>query len=249
MKSIWVTTLLTATSLAAAPADFAGTWKVKYAGPPRTGPKTIGSMIFAIAIDRDRVSGMAHIGVWPGVAPIADGKVEGDRISFTARGYLSSTSGIPTCLLEGTMSGGELVVHLSLDAGGAYEYRGGKLDDAAAQAAKIEALTFLSQPRRAYPEFPGSNPNAADPLTAEPLAAHPAPNAAIEEQAHKLADMVEQWEARKLAPRSFSEGIDATELDRLVAFYNSPLGQSLVATSPHGDAEIQMAVAQFLARQ
>ena len=148
------------------------------------------------------------------------------------------------------MSGGELVVHLSLDAGGAYEYRGGKLDDAAAQAAKIDALTFLSQPRRAYPEFPGSNPNAADPLTAEPLAAHPAPNAAIEEQAHKLADMVGEWERTKNhAPEALSDGIDGTELDRLVAFYNSPLGQSLVATSPHGDAEIQMAVAQFLARQ
>src|ERR1039458_5567047 len=135
MKSILATTLLTATSLAAAPADFAGTWKVKYAGPPMTGPKPIGSMIFAITIDGDHVSGMAHIGAWPGVAPIADAKVEGDRISFTARGYLSSTTGIPTCLLEGTMSSGELVIQLSQiksiwgpGAGGAYAYRGGKLD-------------------------------------------------------------------------------------------------------------------------
>jgi hypothetical protein len=255
MKSIWVTTLLTATSLAAAPADFAGTWKVKYAGPPMTGPKTIGSMIFAITIDGDHVSGMAHIGAWPGVAPIADGKVEGDRISVTARGYLSSTTGIPTCLLEGMMSGGELVIHLSQiksiggpGAGGVYEYRGGKIDDAAAKAAKIEALTFLSQPRRAYPEFP--DPNAADPLTAEQLADHPVLNAARQEQAHKLADTVEHWEKTKnYAPQAFSEGINGTELDRVVAFYNSPLGQSLLATSPHGNADIQTTVAQFVARQ
>src|ERR1035438_7482491 len=113
MKSILATTLLTATSLAAAPADFAGTWKVRYAGPPMTSPKTIGSMIFAITIDGDHVRGMAHIGSWPGVAPIADGKVEGDRISFTARGYLSSATGSPTCLLEGTTSGSDLVIHLS----------------------------------------------------------------------------------------------------------------------------------------
>src|SRR4051794_23857195 len=106
MKSLWVATLLTATTLAAAPADFAGTWKVKYQGPPMTGPKTIGSMILAFTVEGDRVTGIAHLGLWPGVAPIADGKIDGDRISFTARGYLSSSTGIPTCRLEGTLSGG-----------------------------------------------------------------------------------------------------------------------------------------------
>jgi hypothetical protein len=96
MRSIRVATLLTGTGLAAAPADFAGTWKVKYAGPPGTGPKTIGSMILAFTVDGDRVTGIAHIGVWLGVAPITNGKVEGAQISFTAMGYLSSTTGIPT---------------------------------------------------------------------------------------------------------------------------------------------------------
>lgn len=119
---------------------------------------------------------------------------------------------------------------------------------AAAKAAKIEALTFLSRPRRAYPEFP--DPNAADPLTAEQLALYPALNAARQEQAHELAGMVEQWEKTKNnAPQAFWEGINGTELDHLLAFYNSPLGQSLVATSPRGGAEIQTTVAQFVARQ
>jgi hypothetical protein len=85
MTSIWVTTLLTATCLAAAPADFAATWKVKYTGPPMTGPKSIGSMILAFTVEGDRVSGIAHIGTWPGVAPITDVKVEGDKISFIAK--------------------------------------------------------------------------------------------------------------------------------------------------------------------
>jgi hypothetical protein len=62
--------------------------------------------------------------------------------------------------------------------------------------------------------------------------------------------MVEQWEKTKNnALQAFSEGVNGAELDRLVAFYNSPLGQSLVATSPHGDAEIQTTVAQFVAQQ
>ncbi len=255
MKAIWVTILLTASSLAAAPADFAGTWKVKYAGPPKTGPKTIGEMIFAVTVDGDHVSGMAEIGAWPGFAPIADGKVEGDRISFTTRGYLSSTTGIPTCLLEGTMSGGELVIHLSQinsiggpGSGGVYEYRGGKLEDATAKDAKIEALTFLSRPRRAYPDFPDAN--VADPLTAQQLADHPALNAARQDQANKLAEMVGQWEKTESHSRgAVFEGMTGAELDRLVAFYNSPLGQSLVATSPHGDAEIRTTAAQFVARQ
>ena len=255
MRSIWVATLLTATSLAAAPADFAGTWKVKYAGPPMTGPKTIGSMILAFTVDGDRITGMAHIGSWPGIAPIANGNVDGDRISVTARGYLSSTTGIPTCRLEGTLSRGELVIRLSTiqnpggpGSGGSWEYRGGKLDDGAARAAKMEALAFLSRPRRAYPQFPDSN--VADPLTPKQLANRPPLDAERKEQARKLSRMVEQWEkARTNNAQAFSEGLSTPELDRLVAFYSSPLGQSLVATTPHGDAEIQTTVAQFVARQ
>ena len=252
---IWLATLLTATCLAAAPADFAGTWRVKYIGPPMSGPKTIGSMILAFTVDGDHVNGIAHIGSWPGFAPIANGKVEGDQISFTARGYLSSTTGIPTCRLEGTLSGGELLIRLSTiqnpggpGSGGVWEYRGGKLDDGAAKAEKMEALAFLSRPRRAYPQFPDSN--VADPLTVKQLADHPALDAEREDQARKLSRMVEEWEkARTDAVQAFSEGHSAPELDRLVAFYSSPLGQSLVATTPHREAEIQTKVAQFVARQ
>jgi hypothetical protein len=255
MRSIWVATLLTATSLAAVPVEFAGTWKVRYSGPPMTGPKTIGSMILAYTVDGDRVTGIAHIGSWPGVAPIANGKVDGGQISFTARGYLSSTTGIPTCRLEGTLSGGELVIRLSTiqnpggpGSGGVWEYRGGKIDDGAAKAAKMEALGFLSRPRRAYPQFPDSN--VADPLTPKQLADHPALDAEREDQARKLSRMVEEWEkARNNDAQAFFEGLSAPELDHLLAFYNSPLGQSLVATTPHGEAEIQTTVAQFVARQ
>ena len=81
-------------------------------------------------------------------------------------------------------------------------------------------------------------------------ALHPSLNAAGQEQAHKLADMVKEWEkTQDNARQLFSGGINGTELDHLLAFYNSPLGQSLVATTPHGDAEIRTAVAQFVAGQ
>ncbi len=253
--SIWIATLLTASSLAAMPADFAGTWKVEYAGPPMTGPKTIGSMILAFSVDGDRLSGMANIGSWPGVAPIANGRMDGEQISFTARGYLSSTSGIPTCRLEGTLSGWQLVIRLSTvqnpggpGSGSVWEYRGGRLDDGAAKAAKMAALTFLSQPRRAYPEFPDSN--LADPLTPQQRANYPALDAGRADQARKLSQIVEEWERAGSHPaKAFAEGLSALDLDRLVAFYNAPLGQSLLATTPHSQADIRSAVAQFVAGQ
>lgn len=131
-------------------------------------------------------------------------------------------------------------------AGGLYEYRGGKLDDAAATAAR-SGLSRSSLGRAGrIRNFPI---NAANPLMAEQLADHPALNAARREQVHKLAGMVKQWEKTKnYASQALSEGVNGTELDRLLAFYNSPLAQFLVATSSHGEAEIQATVAQFVAR-
>jgi hypothetical protein len=75
--------------------DFAGAWKVTYAGAGSPAPKTIGSMIFDLKINGGEVVGLAHIGVWPGLGPIAEGKVDGDHISFVATGYLPSTTGNP----------------------------------------------------------------------------------------------------------------------------------------------------------
>ena len=253
MKYGWVATLLMAGSLAAAPADFAGTWKIEYAGPPKTGPKTIGSVILSFLVDRDRVTGIAQIGSWPGVAPIANGKVEGDRISFTARGYLSSTTGIPTCLLEGTLSGGELAIKLSTiqnsggpGSGAVWDYRGRKLDGDASKAAKLEALAFLSRPRRAYPQFPDSEVSA--PLASGQLARRPAFDPARAGDALKLSAMIQRWEKTKASPSQLlSEGLTPLDLDRLMAFYSSPLGQSFVATAPRDEVTIQYAAAQFVA--
>jgi len=258
MTSIWVATLLTAATLAAAPADFAGNWKVKYAGPPMTGPKTIGSMILALNVDDDRVTGMVQLGAWPGVAPVTDGKIDGDKISFTARGYLTSTTGIPTCKIEGVLSKGELVVRLtSIHNGGGpvgrgeWEYRGGQVDEVEARKALTSALTFLSQARRHSPCPAQMRPDACypedyepEPLTVERLAIHPTLDAGKEGEARKLSGMVEQWE--KVRAPSFAEGLSTAELDRLVGFYNSPLGQSLVA-APHGEAEIRTLAAQYVA--
>jgi hypothetical protein len=129
-----VIALLFAVSLAhsASAADLSGTWKVVYAGPADRAPKTIGSIVLDLKVDKSLVTGTAHIGVWPGDAPISGGKVEGDRISFRATGHLSSTTGIPTCQFVATVNGDEMLLTMTavanaggpLGAGVDYRYKG-----------------------------------------------------------------------------------------------------------------------------
>jgi hypothetical protein len=130
---VFAAAILAATTMAAAtPADVSGTWKVVYDADPKTGPKTVGSMILDLKVVGDTVTGTARIGVWPGEAPIEDGKIEGDRITFTATGHLGSTTGIPTCKFDITIQGDEMLVKLSaiknaggpLQPGYEYPYRG-----------------------------------------------------------------------------------------------------------------------------
>ena len=90
-----------------------------------------------LKVDGDVVTGTVHIGPWPGDAPIADGKVDGDRITFTATGSLSSTTGIPTCQFAADVHNGEMILTMTairnaggpLRPGAVYEYRGGKQGD------------------------------------------------------------------------------------------------------------------------
>jgi hypothetical protein len=129
--------LLLATALAGSAADLAGSWKVQFAGPKGTAPKTVGSIVLDLKVDGDVVTGTVHIGPWPGDAPIADGKVDGDRITFTATGSLSSTTGIPTCQFTADVHNGEMILTMTairnaggpLRPGAVYEYRGGKQGD------------------------------------------------------------------------------------------------------------------------
>jgi hypothetical protein len=137
MRLARILSILAAMCLTAAAGDLSGKWKVSYTGPPGTGPKTIGSMIFDLKVEGAIVTGIATIGYWPGEAPVAEGKFEGDRITFTATGHLSSTTGIPTCQIVAIVKDGAMEVTLSVirNAGGplgpgrSYQYSGKKLSD------------------------------------------------------------------------------------------------------------------------
>ena len=132
MKLTSMAIFLLATALPASGADLTGTWKLGYAEPKGSGPKTVGSIVLELKAAADAVTGTAHIGAWPGDAPIADVKVDGDRITFTATGRLGSTTGIPTCQFVATVHGAEMTLTMTAirNAGGPlgpgvpYEYAG-----------------------------------------------------------------------------------------------------------------------------
>jgi hypothetical protein len=240
MKSILVTIFVAAIPVAASAADFAGTWEVKYAGAPQTGPKTIGSMIFDFKIDGGKVAGLAHIGTWPGLAPIAEGKMNGDQISFTATGYLPSSTGTPTCRLEGNLSGDDLVIKLSTihnpggpGSGAIYNYRGGRLDAASARTEKLGALATLSV-HRVFPGYPD--------VESQPPADF---DTSMKARAPRLAANIARWEQVKPRQPEAASFTDQ-DLDDLIAFYNSSAGQAMIKAQPPG---VETALAAFLARR
>jgi len=135
MKLPWLIVLLATAAACASPADtIDGNWKVRFAGSPGRGPKTVGSILLDLKAEGDTVAGLAHIGVWPGDAPVADGRVNGNHISFNATGHLGSTTGVPTCHFEATINGDEMDLTMTatrnpggpLGEGMVYGYRGKK---------------------------------------------------------------------------------------------------------------------------
>lgn len=83
--------------------DLSGTWKAWFVGPIGQRPKMVSEMTFEFKVDGDKLTGMAHMASWPGDASITEGKVDGDRISFTvvgkspwrAGGLQGESSGFP----------------------------------------------------------------------------------------------------------------------------------------------------------
>jgi len=113
--------LLAAFALSASAADIAGTWKAWFVGPIGERPKMVSEMTFDLAVAGAKLTGMAHMSVWPGDAPITEGKIDGDRISFTVVGkrpWTSSgpdgkASGYPKLDFTGKLDGADLKLTLT----------------------------------------------------------------------------------------------------------------------------------------
>jgi hypothetical protein len=96
MKLIQSAVLLATLVLSASANDISGTWKAWFVGPIGDRPKMVSEMIFDLTVDGDKVTGMAHMANWPGDAPISEGKINGDRVSFTVVGKQPWRSSGPT---------------------------------------------------------------------------------------------------------------------------------------------------------
>ena len=120
MKWMRLSLLAGTLALCAPAADITGTWKAVFLAPQEKWPKTVSKMVFDLQTDGTALSGTAHIGSWPGEAPISGGKIDGDLISFTVIGKLpwrssgpqGAASGYPRLSFSGTISGKEM--HLTL---------------------------------------------------------------------------------------------------------------------------------------
>jgi hypothetical protein len=114
MKSTKSVLLIVASMALGAPADeITGNWQtVMIDAGPNGPPQVAYEPSFELKVDGNRLSGIAHMTQWPGSAPISDGKVDGDRITFTLVHSMSySTRGgtfYPKFRCEGTVLGGEM---------------------------------------------------------------------------------------------------------------------------------------------
>jgi hypothetical protein len=109
----WVLLLLVGFTAEASANDIAGNWHAVFVRGVEW--KTIGDADFEFKVENDQLSGTAHVGVgWPGTAPISEGSIDGDRISFFVLGRQASSDGYPKMRFEGTVHGGELQLTMTL---------------------------------------------------------------------------------------------------------------------------------------
>jgi len=105
--------LLLGIATSASATDIAGTWRVTYVGGFAWKP--IGGAEFEFKVKGKRLEGMAHVGRgWPGTAPISDGTIDGDHISFLVFGQAPSSDGYPKMRFSGTFQGDEIRLTMTL---------------------------------------------------------------------------------------------------------------------------------------
>ena len=120
MHGVKLLSLFAAIAFGASAADVTGTWKAVFVSPE---PKTVSEVILHLTADGERLSGNAHLGSL-GKAPVVDGKVAGDRISFTVypnghwrNQYASGeeAGGVAKLIFNGTVQGSEIKFTLIWD--------------------------------------------------------------------------------------------------------------------------------------
>lgn len=85
-------------------------------------PKMFGVVTLDLTVEGTTLTGTARMGDgWPGSAPIQDGKIEGNRFSFTWTGTIASSGGVPMVsryphlTFTGSVDGDEMTLSMDGD--------------------------------------------------------------------------------------------------------------------------------------
>lgn len=109
-----VLTLLATLTLAASAAEISGTWKLRVTRGVIH--KTFADVTLELKAEGSTLTGTAHIGenIYPGTAPVSEGRIEGDSVSFTVVGRTPSSNGTPVMTFHGIIRGEhlELIMHM-----------------------------------------------------------------------------------------------------------------------------------------
>lgn len=117
-----------------------GVWKAVFIGDRGERPKMVSEIVFALDGSGGALTGMVHAAAWPGDGAVTDGKMDGDRITFSMTGHLASTANgvaeFPKLCFTGVRSGGEMAMELvwtqsgtACDAGHSLPMAGKRVDD------------------------------------------------------------------------------------------------------------------------
>jgi len=105
--------LLVGFAPSAAAGDVAGNWRVDMVSG--VAHKTIADAEFEFKVEGKKLAGTARIGHgWPGTAPISEGTIDGDQISFLILGEASSSQGYPKMKFTGTVHCEEIALTMKL---------------------------------------------------------------------------------------------------------------------------------------
>jgi hypothetical protein len=104
---------LVALVLSASDSNIAGNWNARFTGG--VGYTTVADADLQFKVDGENLTGVVRVGNgFPGKAPISEGKINGDHISFTAIGKNTAMGAIITMKFTGIVHGDELDLAMTM---------------------------------------------------------------------------------------------------------------------------------------
>jgi len=92
-----------------------GVWRAVFTGPMGERPKMVSEIVFTLD-STNVLTGIVHAAYWPGDAPVADGRIDGEKVTFTMTGHLpfqaNGVEGYPKLCFTGIRNGDEMKVEL-----------------------------------------------------------------------------------------------------------------------------------------